>query len=263
MLHTSPLRSLLPPLLAVLAAGCSGQGSDPTATSAPPPTAAADAAVPAEPAATSQITLSSVIRLEPEAFDGFLATMRANAGHARSEPGAISFDVFQPEDGSPTLVLFERWADPAALDAHMQQPTLKAVLAALPEATSTAPTDLALAEVPPSGADSRRQPADPASSRNIIVHLSVKPEREADFLAAWAEVIPQARQAPGNAVFELYRDTAAAQRYVLLERWDSVAAHEAHLAAPYSRKLDAVLPDTLAAPIVDGENRFVLRDLMG
>lgn len=252
-----PALHALLPALALLAglAGCARPAGSSTAT--------APAAEAAPDPQAAQVTLASVIRLRPGAADGFVRTMQANARHSRGEPGALSFDVFRPEDGTPTLVLFERWRDQAALDAHMRQPTVQAVLDAIPQATSAAPEEYRLVEVPPYGAASRRAPADAAGSRNVVVFLRPKPGQDAAFVAALQAVMPHARAAPGNAAFELYRDAADPHAYVLLERWDSVQAHEAHLAQPYSARLDAVLPGTLAAPITDGQTRFVLHDIAG
>ncbi|RMX06872.1 antibiotic biosynthesis monooxygenase [Corticibacter populi] len=220
---------------------------------APSPAANADADAPA---------LFSTIALSPAAYDEFATVMQANAQASRAEPGNVSFEVFRPEDGTPTLLLFERWADQAAIAQHDSQPHLTAVQNAVRTAGAQASTLHTLVEVQPSGAATRRAPLDAATSRNVLVVLKVKPEAEATFVQAWRDVFPHARSAPGNAVFEIYRDTLTPQTYVLIERWDSAAAHEAHLAQPYSAALDAVLPDTLAAPIVDGESRFLAHGVL-
>ncbi|WP_061288016.1 putative quinol monooxygenase [Azotobacter vinelandii] len=208
------------------------------------------------------VTLFNILPLKPEAFPAFLPVMQANASASRREQGNFSFDVFQPEDGAPRLYLFERWAGQAALDKHMTQPNLKAVLQRADSDLAGEASSLRLSAVPGLGADARKPfaTAAAAGSRNVIVLLSVKPEREQTFLEALAEVTPHARRAPGNHAFELYAVESQPRTYLLFERWDNAASHEAHLAQDYSKRLDAVLPGTLAAP-VGAANRFLVKDV--
>ncbi|MCD9028365.1 antibiotic biosynthesis monooxygenase [Luteimonas sp. BDR2-5] len=245
--------------LALLAA-CSGpeQGT----SAATPPAAGESASAAPDVAEAQEIALFSTIALQPDTYDGFASVLRNNVHASREEAGNVSFEVFRPEDGTPTLLLFERWRDQAAIDSHDQEPHLAAVIEAVQSSGAELSEVHKLVEVQPSGAGSRRAPADPATSRDVLVVLKVKPEAEETFVQAWRDVFPHARAAPGNAVFEIYRDLDTPQTYVLIERWDSAAQHEAHLAQPYSLALDEVLPDTLAGPIVDGDNRFLAHGVL-
>lgn len=245
----------------VLLAACSGP--EPSASTAtPPPAASAPATAPADVAEAQEIALFTTIGVPPEGYDGFASVLRNNVHASRREAGNISFEVFRPEDGSPTLLLFERWQDRAAIESHDQEPHLAAVVDALHSTGADASDVQELVEVLPSGASTRREPVDPATSRNVLVVLTVKPEAEETFLQAWRDVFPHARAAPGNAVFEIYQDINTPQTYVLIERWDTAEQHETHLAQPYSLALDEVLPDTLAGPIVNGENRFLAHGVL-
>lgn len=245
--------------LALLAA-CSDpeQGAAATTT----PAAGESAAAPAEVAETQEIALFTTIALQPQTYDGFASVLRTNVHASREEPGNISFEVFRPEDGSPTLLLFERWRDRAAIGSHGQEPHLAAVIEAVQATGADISEEQELVEVQPSGAASRREPIDPATSRDVLVVLKAKPEAEEAFLQAWRDVFPHARAAPGNAVFEIYRDINSPQTYVLIERWDTADEHEAHLAQPYSLALDEVLAETLAGPVVDGDNRFLAHGVL-
>lgn len=59
------------------------------------------------------------IRLAPGAREAFLERVRA---HARAclalEPGCLRFDVLSPDGEADRVVLYEVYADQAALDAH-------------------------------------------------------------------------------------------------------------------------------------------------
>jgi len=206
------------------------------------------------------VTLLVTLPVKQQALPDFLPVMQANASASRREQGNFSFDVFQPEDGAPRLQLFERWASQAALDQHMTQPNLKAVLQRAETDLAGEATSLSLHEVLLPGSHTRKPLTDAAGSRNVIVLLDIAPGQEKTFLDAMAEVLPHARRAPGNHAFELYAVESRTNAYVLFERWESAAAHEAHLAQDYSKRLDAVLPATLATPVT-AANRFLLKDV--
>lgn len=205
------------------------------------------------------VNLFVTLPLKPEEKAKLLQTMLENAAQSRREAGCISFDVFLPEEGGNTIYLFERWKSQAALDQHMTRPHLLKVQEGLKTALAGAAATFRLAEIPPSGASNRTPVADPATSRNVIVVFKIKPDQKEAFLAALTEVIPQARSAPGNHTFELYRDESDPNTLVLLERWVNVQAHEAHLAQAYSKKLDGIVPGTLAQPV----DRHLLKDVAG
>lgn len=231
-----------------------------------PLAAAASAGAPAlaqQPGAdAAPVTLFNILPIKAAALTQFLPVMQANAQASRKEAGNLSFDVFQPEEGGPVLYLFERWASQPALDTHLAQPNLKAVEQRAATDFDGSATSLRLTAVQGLGAEARKPFAAGAAagSRNVIVRLAVKPDQEQTFIDALTEVTPHARRAPGNHAFELYRVEGQPQTYVLFERWDSAAAHEAHLGQDYSKRLDAVLPATLAAP-VDAGSRFLVKDV--
>lgn len=49
----------------------------------------------------------------------------------RDEPGCVSYDLFESASAPGTFVTVERWADQAAMDAHMTTPHLAAAFAAV------------------------------------------------------------------------------------------------------------------------------------
>lgn len=213
--------------------------------------------------AAAVVTPFNILPIRPEAFAGFLPVMQANAAASRKEDGNHAFDVFQPEDGTTTLYLLELWANQPAFDKHLTQPNLKAVQEHGKTDFAEGTHDLRLTAVPGLGPQGRKPfpSADAAAtSRNVIVLFKVKPTQEKTFVKALTEVTPHALRAPGNRAFELYRIQSQPHAYVLFERWDSVAAHEAHLGQDYSKRLDAIVPGTLAEPVT-AANRFLVKDV--
>ncbi|MBB3808562.1 putative quinol monooxygenase [Pseudochelatococcus contaminans] len=206
---------------------------------------------------TSPAHVFNILPLKPGALETFLPVMQANAKASREEPGNISFDAFQGEDGSDQILLFESWKDRAAHNAHLELPHLKAVETRAATDFSGTPTSVWVIDVPGLPGHERPSIPDAGTTRNVIVRLNVKPEARDTFINGFAEVIPQARSAPGNYIFDLYQEAENPNGFVLLERWESAAAHEAHLGQPYSQKLDGIVPDTLAQP----PERYLLRDV--
>lgn len=76
----------------------------------------------AKDAAPTPIEFYASISVKPEAMDGFLAVMRANARASREEAGNVSFDVYRRADCGNELLLMERWTNAAAHEAHLAQP---------------------------------------------------------------------------------------------------------------------------------------------
>lgn len=194
--------------------------------------------------------LFNIIALKPEAKDDFIPVMKANAHGSRAEDGNISFDVFVDPDHPDTLLLFESWKSQDALDAHMKEPHLQAVGSALEEYAADGPQiSHRLSTIPALPGYQRADIAAPEASRNVIVRFEVKPDSRSEFLNAFAETIPQARNAPGNILFDLYQVEDNPTGFVLYERWSGPSAHEAHLAQDYSAMLDSVLDSALAQPV--------------
>ncbi|WP_293613302.1 putative quinol monooxygenase [Ponticaulis sp.] len=77
----------------------------------------------------------------------------------------------------------------------------------------------------------------------------MKPEYTDALIEAFLDVTPDSRGAPGNIRFDLYQAIEAPNTLVLFERWENVAAHEAHLAQDYNAPVSAVMADALEEPL--------------
>jgi len=186
----------------------------------------------------------SVLPVIGSAQHDFLEVMNKNVVASRKEQGNLSFDAFVNEDGKPGVFVFERWSNQAAIDAHMKTPNLKAVGAAVPKATNGDPTVYWLQEVP-------QIPAAPAkhveTPRNVVVIFTTTDKTRAAFLDAMAKLTPNARAAKGNEGFNIFQVKGQPDQFMVVERWDNVKDHEAHLAAPYSKDFDKAVKGLLAA----------------
>ena len=89
---------------------------------------------------------------------------------------------------------------------------------------------------------------DPAKPFTLIVTLQAKEGAGEQLEAAFADAIKQTRKEKGCLVYELNRDTKAPEKYLLYERWQSVANLKAHLKSRHIATLLKELADLLASP---------------
>jgi quinol monooxygenase YgiN len=87
---------------------------------------------------------------------------------------------------------------------------------------------------------------DPSQPFTVLVHLQVKEGEQKKLEAAFAKAIPITRKEKGVLAYDLNRDTKDATRYVVYERWKSLADLEAHLRAPHITALLGQVKDMLA-----------------
>ncbi len=67
----------------------------------------------------SKVALVVTLDVKPEHYETFLEEMAAHSGRSLSkEEGCLRFDVLLPRDGGNRVMLYELYADSAALDLH-------------------------------------------------------------------------------------------------------------------------------------------------
>ena len=74
----------------------------------------------------SKIAIIGQMTAKPGQFDAYLAQMTEHARASRKEPGCVRFDVVVPRKLENTLMIYEIWADKAALDVHAGTDRIKA-----------------------------------------------------------------------------------------------------------------------------------------
>ena len=93
----------------------------------------------------------------------------------------------------------------------------------------------------------RAQVSDPAQPFSLLVKVTVKEGRNAEFEKAFAKAIKGTRAEQGVLTYDLSRDPKNPQAYIVYERWKSVAAIESHLKSEHIQALVKSLPDLTAA----------------
>lgn len=82
-------------------------------------------------------------------MDAVCSEVATVASRVVNEDGCLTFEAHRAADGSPTIYLFEKWTDKAALAVHDAQPYMKALYAKLGELLDGQPS---IVEVKPVGA---------------------------------------------------------------------------------------------------------------
>ena len=82
-----------------------------------------------------------------------------------------------------------------------------------------------------------------------IAKLHARPGREADARAALQEAQIGTHSEPGCRLFALHIDESDPGAFVMVEGWDSDAAMEAHIAAPYLQDLIAKSDELFDGPV--------------
>ena len=74
----------------------------------------------------SKIAIIGQMTAKAGQFDTYLGHMTEHARASRKEPGCVRFDVVVPKKLENTLMIYEIWADRAALDTHAGSDRIKA-----------------------------------------------------------------------------------------------------------------------------------------
>jgi quinol monooxygenase YgiN len=82
----------------------------------------------------------------------------------------------------------------------------------------------------------------------LVVRFKVKDGAAEKFEAFFAKATQETRKEKGNRAYDLNRDTQTPTQYLLYERWQDLAALEAHLKAPYITLVLAETGDMQAGP---------------
>ena len=78
------------------------------------------------PRRAPELVLIVVLEVRPECVEECKRVLSASAQGSRREPGCLRFDVLSDPTRPCTIVTYEAFATPAAMDWHKEQPYVKA-----------------------------------------------------------------------------------------------------------------------------------------
>lgn len=86
-----------------------------------------------------------------------------------------------------------------------------------------------------------------ARTITLVVTFTIKPEREAEFLAYSREFASKVHAGePGAVLYVLTKDPSRPHTYIWVERYRDQAAFDAHMQTSYMAEAKTKLPDWLA-----------------
>lgn len=74
------------------------------------------------------VTVIAEILARPEHAEEVRAALAPFAARTQREPGCLRYALYEDAEAPGRFFTFERWADEAALDAHLASPALKAAI---------------------------------------------------------------------------------------------------------------------------------------
>lgn len=89
---------------------------------------------------------------------------------------------------------------------------------------------------------------DPSQPFTWIVSLQVKDGRQGKLEAAFAKAAKETHKEKGSLAYDLNHDVKEPRRYLIYERWKSLADMEAHLKSPYITAMQDEFKELLTAP---------------
>ncbi|WP_322101499.1 putative quinol monooxygenase [Paraburkholderia sp. J41] len=89
------------------------------------------------------------------------------------------------------------------------------------------------------------------STQNIVAIIVAAPEHAATVAQALEEAVHAVRKEPGCEQYDLHRDRANPNRFVMIERWRDEAAVRAHGTGEALQKLGAVLKTRATLDVVN------------
>lgn len=88
------------------------------------------------------------------------------------------------------------------------------------------------------------------STLNVVAIIVAAPEHAAAVAQALEEAVPAVRKEPGCEQYDLHRDQANANRFIMIERWRDEAALRDHATGAALRKLAGVLDQRATLDVI-------------
>lgn len=200
-----------------------------------------------------------IIKIKDGKMNQWISAVQTNIVHSREEEGNISFHLYQSKEKEQTTLWFERFKTKMAHNAHLKQDYFKAAVKDVDEIRDGEVISIYLKEISEVPAAAEKETANPSTTQNVIILFDVKPDKRDVFVNAFKEAAPNARQAPGNIQFNLFRYADEPNKFVSIETWENIDNYKTHKKSKYLAKLEAALDGVFVSNPM--ENRWVVKDI--
>jgi quinol monooxygenase YgiN len=174
----------------------------------------------------------------------FAKEMRSAVPATRAEPGNRQYEFYGDQDDPLNFMLYEEFADAAALQAHRERPEVAAHLAGIKPMLDGAPDatfwSQALTNAKSAGGENG------GAGHVTLVRFRMKPDTVDAVLAAIGGDLDDIH---GNIRFDLNRGREEPLECMICARWVSRAVWEAHNAQPKFKDFAARVTPLLDVPM--------------
>ena len=205
----------------------------------------AAAALHAQAPADSGIYAVAYVDVRPDARATMVAALKQYRDAGRREDGHVRIDAFEQVGRPGHFAVVESWSGQGAFDAH----------------ASSVPARMFQQAIQPirvSGYDQRpykplsvgavRQPA--AGAVHVVAHVDIGGGGgQAGAPAMLRQLAEESRQEQGNVRFDVLQHATRLNHFTVVESWTNQAAHDAHAAAPHTRRYRDTLQPISGSPL--------------
>lgn len=209
---------------------------------------AADKADAKSPNAAEQIDMVVTFTVKPDAKARFKQALLDDLKNARKESGNVLMELYEAKDNPNTLYFYERWKNQAALDAHFEQPYVKAVLELSKTALTTPMQITYIEDLAPLGIE-RIARTLTGEEVDLFVFFEVKDGEQERFKKQFEKSVKNSRPEAGCIAFHIHKVKGNETQFVLYERWKNQTAFDFHLAQSYTKELFEMFKIALAKPV--------------
>lgn len=172
--------------------------------------------------------------VKPEFKDEFKQTLQINKQGTAQEPGNLAMRIYQDNSDPNTFFAYDRWADKAAAQSHLQQSYTQKLISLIDTVLTEAPQVYNVEDTDP--APVALLEADPQDPRfNIVFIFKIKPGTCDQLLAQFKEHITHTRTEAGCLLFDLYKVEGDEDTLVVYEHWRKESdVWDIHFNQPYA-----------------------------
>jgi quinol monooxygenase YgiN len=174
----------------------------------------------------------------------FANEMRSAVAATRAEPGNRQYEFYGDQDDPLNFMLYEEFADEAALRAHRERPEMAAHLTAIKPMLDGAPDASFWSQALTNAKSAGGKSGD--AGHVTLVRFRMKPDTVDAVLAAIGGDLDHMQ---GNIRFDLNRSRDDSLECMICARWISRAVWEAHNALPEFKSFAARVTPLLDVPM--------------
>jgi len=198
-------------------------------------------------------------QIKEDKWDDFIKAVQKNIVNSRKEAGNLSFSLFQPENGNLEPIWFERFKDKEAHHYHKEQHYFKDAITVIQKSLAGEARSIELIEIDELPVVVPTLHEHPEKTRQVIVLFEVRPDKRQSLINLAGGAMERVRKTKGNLEYNIYQYADNPNKFVLMERWDSVANHEAQLKLAPIKQLNAAIKTLLVPEPMD--NLWKVKDI--